>query len=98
MRFEVYTDRVAYLARAMQEKLEHIKNNQRQMFRSIEDLDNMWEGDSHDAFKAQYQSDDQSVSELCNLLSTIIDDISSASRKYEECENNVRSLINGIRI
>lgn len=98
MRFEVYTEKVAYLARSMQDKLEYIKNNQQKMFRAIEDLDNMWIGDSHDAFKAQYQSDDQSMKELCQLLGSIIDDVNDASRKYEECENNVRSLINNIRI
>ncbi|MCQ2509345.1 MAG: WXG100 family type VII secretion target [Lachnospiraceae bacterium] len=98
MKFEVYTDQVARLASSMESELAQVDELRQNMFRSMEDLDAMWEGSSHDAFAAQYFKDEQTVQELCNTITKLIEHIKEARKQYEQCEQSVKDMVNSIQI
>lgn len=98
MKFEVYTDQVARLSSSMESELRQVEQLRQNMFRSMEDLDAMWDGSSHDAFVAQYFEDEQSVQELCNTITKLIEHMKEARRQYEQCEQSVKDMVNSIQI
>ena len=45
------------MVQSYQETLNQISQNREKMYQALESLNGMWQGSAHDAFTAQYQSD-----------------------------------------
>ena len=75
-----------------------VKERSEDMFREMEILGNMWEGDDHEAFLAQIQEDRCKMQELQNVIGRLIECMQYAGKEYLSCEDAVHSIINTIRI
>ena len=75
-----------------------MNTNYRRLFDDINTLGTTWEGPAHSAYDAQFKADAAMFEELLNLLKQIMDDLNFAHREYSTCEQNVRDLINNIRL
>lgn len=82
----------------MQEVLEKVKKRTQSMFDEIMELDSMWDGVAHMAFKQQFNQDYQKMVELCNTISSLIFCMQYAKKEYEACEKSIHSIVNSIRI
>lgn len=79
--------------------LKDLKTQKGNLAGSMIELNSMWSGDAYDAFV-------QAVNNDLQLLQAVIDDLTNsvyayeakAKSKYEECEKQVRALIDDITI
>ncbi|MBD5504484.1 MAG: hypothetical protein HDR09_12340 [Lachnospiraceae bacterium] len=75
-----------------------VKERSEDMFREMEILENMWEGDDHEVFLAQIQEDRCKMQELQNVIGRLIECMQYADKEYLSCEEAVHAIINTIRI
>lgn len=78
--------------------LSKVKAYSESMFRAIDVLGGMWEGESHDAFYAQIQEDCRKMQELQKVIERLIECMQYADHEYLSCEDAVHSIINTIQI
>lgn len=98
MKFDVETGQVNTMVQSYQETLNQISQNREKMYQALESLNGMWQGSAHDAFIAQYQSDNQEMQQLIRELQRVAENISKARAEYDTCEQNVKSEIAAIQI
>lgn len=98
MKFDVETGQVNTMVQSYQETLNQISQNREKMYQALESLNGMWQGSAHDAFTAQYQSDNQEMQQLIKELQRVAENISKARVEYDTCEQNVKSEIAAIQI
>jgi uncharacterized protein YukE len=68
------------------------------MAAGINELDTMWDGQANDAFKAQFQKDEQLCETYCKALDDFIACLEYAAKEYENCENMVKQAVDAVRI
>ena len=68
------------------------------MFDAVNTLDTMWKGPANEAFRAQFQSDYETCSEMNKTLGILIEKLRKAREEYDKCEAEVESLVRAIRI
>lgn len=83
---------------AMEAALVAVQNKTESMFNNMAALDSMWEGIANQAFMQQFNKDYVSMKELCELLASLIENIKTAKKEYEQCESNVSTVIKDIQI
>ena len=98
MKFEVETTTVRSTVTRMEETIQHIAENRAGMFAAMEALDGMWAGQAHDAFAAQYVSDNELVLAVITGVQDIIEKISVARQSYETCESEAVEMIAAVQI
>lgn len=82
----------------MQSILSKAKESSESMFRSIDVLSGMWEGDSHETFLRQMEEDCRKMQELWEAVERLIECMQYADKEYTSCENAVHSIIKTIQI
>lgn len=78
--------------------LQNLNSQCSAMFESITSLDNTWDGQAHDAFKAQFDNDYNNMMELITYLSKLRDDFNFANTEYTKCEQEVGDIVSSIKI
>lgn len=61
-------------------------------------MNNMWEGPSNLAMRQRFQADHDQMLALCGSLEELIQILESIRQAYDACENNVRSMVDALRI
>lgn len=69
-----------------------------QMKASIDTLNARWTGPAHDTFVAEFASDFETAMEIWEDLGQCLDDIHEACVDYMNCEDEVYSVIQAVRI
>ncbi|MBQ4528378.1 MAG: WXG100 family type VII secretion target [Clostridia bacterium] len=85
-------------AESMAEEVARLRKNMSSMNDAITSMNSMWQGAAHNAFVTQYASDYQKMTEVCQALDNIIECLNYAAAKYDECDNNVKNIVNSIKI
>lgn len=98
MKFEVDTNQLAAAVRSLQDDLNGISDQRAKMYSSIRALDGMWMGASHDAFLAQYESDNEMMVELIRDLSAVFGNFGTARDNYDTCEESAKDIAKQIRV
>ena len=83
---------------ALRSHLQAIEQDLGNMYSAVRRLDAMWEGPANEAFRAQFESDRKSMEELCKTIRQIIECMEFAKNKYNQCETNVESIVQSIRV
>lgn len=78
--------------------LQKIKDKMNQMFYAVGELDQMWSGPANQVFRLQFNSDKESMTELCANIESMIESMRYARTEYDKCEAQVQSTIASIRI
>ncbi|MBD5450245.1 MAG: WXG100 family type VII secretion target [Lachnospiraceae bacterium] len=82
----------------VQSALAKVKMHSESMFREIDILGDMWEGETHDAFFVRMQENRQKMQELQKVIERLMECMQYADHEYLSCEDAVHSIINTIRI
>lgn len=75
-----------------------VKEHSESMFREIDALGDMWDGEAHDTFFVQMQENRRKMQELQKVIERLIECMQYADHEYLSCEDAVHSIINTIRI
>ena len=98
MNIEINTETLKSDAGRMNEQLTRVRTAMNNMNSAISTLNGMWKGAANQAFTAQYASDYDNMTAVCDTVGKIISDMKSAADKYNKCDSEVKSIINSIRI
>ena len=85
-------------AESIRKSIETIKNAVNRMQDEGAQLHTMWAGPSHDAFKAQFDSDIVAALALIKDLETFVSGLDKAAGEYKECSEKVDSIIAEIKL
>lgn len=90
------------LLKADVEELETNTANARKSLESLaaelEELNTMWSGRANMAFRKQANSDCAAMENMLREMDKLAECMKHAGKEYENCENNVKSAVDGIRI
>lgn len=95
---EINTDSLSKDIDSLNTQLESVKTNLDAMFDNMSELDAMWDGPANTEFMAQFKSDHEFMTEMCNTIAELIACLSFANKEYNSCENQVDSIISAIDI
>ena len=82
----------------LRETLKLVRDDMGAMFDTVQELDTMWDGPANEAFNRQFESDRQTLLELCKAVEDILGSMENAQGEYRKCEAGVREEIEKIRI
>lgn len=83
-------------AAKMLEELQIIRNEMKNMFEEVNELNTMWEGPANSAFTGQFTLDYQTLTDICSSVDKYIECMGYASKEYTKCENSIGSAIAAI--
>ena len=83
---------------AMKTQLNAIKKDMNKMYEAVQTLDRMWNGPSNDAFNQQFLIDKSDMDDLCTTIQNIIKCMEFARKEYNNCDNQVNSIVLGIGV
>lgn len=68
------------------------------LFDDLEVIDGMWEGSAKEAFVARMAEDKSVCFEFTDMLEMYIQQMESAYKEYEKCENDLSEYISNLNI
>lgn len=82
----------------MQNEVKALRDEMKQAFNAVTELDSMWNGPANDAFNRAFQQDNEAMEEMCRTIDSLIGFMENARDEYRKCEVAVSSEIDSIRI
>ncbi len=82
----------------METEVKALREEMKQAFDAVAELDAMWNGPANDAFNRAFESDHQAMEEMCRILDSLIEYMTNARDEYRKCEASVSAEIDAIRI
>ncbi len=78
--------------------LRNARTHVKELHEQMEHMNNMWSGPANSVMRQRFQADYESVTGLCDFLERLINNLETARRAYESCENNVGGVVASIHI
>ncbi len=97
-KIRVNTSSLSQTRRELQAKLDKIRKDIANISNDMNTLNSMWDGDAHEAFSRQVDSDISFLRDACNGIQSIINYESTAVTEYDKCEQQIADVISQIRI
>ena len=98
-------DKIRINTNSLARTRENINNQLTQLNKEIQTLNSslralstMWEGDAHNTFHTEFQTDVRRLETLVTNLKGIVTFESNAEKEYNNCEKQVSSLVSSIRV
>ena len=82
----------------LRERLEAARNQLKDMFAQITELDAMWDGPANEEFKKQFGIDYENANEMCNTVEKLIESMEFAKAEYDKCDAEVSDIVAAITI
>lgn len=82
----------------MHDELKLLRSQIKSVYDSVKEMDAMWNGPANEAFNQTFESDYQSMNEMCEMLESLIEYMENARDQYRYCENMVSQEIESIRV
>lgn len=95
---EIETNSLASDVEQLQAFLNDITGSMDDMYEAVVALDRTWEGPANQVFNEQFNSDKQSMAELCKVIQNLINCMSFAKDEYNSCESQVNGVISAIKL
>lgn len=92
-KIELSTESMRNAANEFANKIDEWNGMKEEIWALLADLDAMWDGDANDAFNALIAEDEPKFAKLLEMMTTYKDAINSAAQKYEETENDVKTIV-----
>lgn len=84
--------------KGIQGELRGVRTDIQQLYRQVQELDAMWEGDANAAFVNQFNTDHRLMNELCDFIEEFVARLEFAATSYIKCENEVGDIVSAIQI
>ncbi|WP_432627721.1 WXG100 family type VII secretion target [Brotaphodocola sp.] len=81
----------------MQTELQLLRSHIGLTYDSIKELNTMWNGPANEAFNQTFESDYQSMNEMCKMIKSLIEYMENARDQYRHCEDLVSQEIESIK-
>lgn len=78
--------------------LGNTRNQMKEMFNQVAELDTMWDGPANEAFRRQFNNDYENTKHLCNEIESLLVFMEKAREQYDICENTVNGIVSAISI
>lgn len=95
---EIETDQLKRDSQELFENKQHAETILNEMVQEIEELNTMWSGRANLAFRMQFNKDVELMRELLEKMKKLSECMDYASEEYVRCENEVKTLVDSIRI
>lgn len=95
---EVNTSTLSKDIEVLKSTLKQLDSQMKNAFRSVEELDRMWDGAANETFNQQFGRDYQSCQEMHKTLLELTQSMEHARQEYDKCEQNVDMTIRAINI
>lgn len=96
--FEVDTDYLRNSITDIRQHLQTLKNAQNRLESKMAEIGGMWEGPARDVFHQQFRADSEKLLELCEQIEEALNSMDSAAKEYDNCDADVRSMINAMKL
>lgn len=97
-RIQIDTTRLGGTGDTIQTAVEQMQGCVQRLYAEMEELDAMWQGPAHNAYAAQFRQDQQAMEQICQALQGYAENLHQAKNEYEDCNHDVRGIIDAIRI
>lgn len=91
------TERLGKTAAKVDGYIQNIKKELEKMGQSVQELDQMWDGPSSEAFKKAFADDVVLAVEMINGLIDVNNFEKTAKKEYENCEKQIEDLISNLK-
>lgn len=95
---EINTSTLAGTVENLENTTSKLEEQVKKMFQTIQDLDQMWDGEANKAFNEQFQQDHKACEEMCQELREMINSFKHAREEYDKCESRVDELVRQLRV
>lgn len=95
---EINTSTLAGTVENLENTTSKLEEQVKKMFQTIQELDQMWDGEANKAFNEQFQQDHTACEEMCQELRQMINSFKHAREEYDKCENRVDELVRQLRV
>lgn len=95
---EVETEQLKRDTQELLENRQKAENVLKEMVQEIEELNTMWSGKANRAFRIQFAADVAMMQELLEKMKKLAECMEYASTEYVRCENEVKTLVDSIKI
>lgn len=97
-KIRISTQRLLKDAEKVKTGIDNISKKLAEMENSVSELDNMWDGESSEAFKKAFHDDIALTDTMLKNLLNIYQYEINAAAEYDACENKVEQLVNEINV
>ena len=97
-KIKINTNRLQSDAEQVNNCIAQMKAEMEKMQESVTRMDQMWDGDGSEAFKAAFASDMKMLSSMIQNLKKVYQFEQTAKSKYNSCEQKVAEMIHNIRV
>lgn len=98
MRIEIDTRQLSADIKTVEDRKNALSEARGQVFRCMEQVNAMWEGEAHDRFLRQMAADDRMLLELQGNIENLIECMKFARNEYDKCTDTVADKIAQIRL
>ncbi len=93
---DINTESLSKDIESLQITLNSVKEEMRDVFTKIQELDMMWDGPANQEFMKQFGADSTFMTELCSTIQALLECMEYARKQYDSCDDAVRSMISSI--
>ncbi|CDD59731.1 putative uncharacterized protein [Clostridium sp. CAG:43] len=95
---EINTSTLARTIEGLETTTGKLEEQIESMFRTVQELDQMWDGEANAAFNKQFEEDHTLCKDMCTELRAMIESLKHAKTEYDNCENRVNDLVLQLKI
>lgn len=95
---EIDTDQLKRDTQELLENKQYAEAVLNEMVQDIEELNTMWSGKANQAFRTQFGKDVELMRELLAKMDKLAECMEFAAGEYVRCENEVKTLVDSIKI
>lgn len=95
---EIDTEQLKRDTQELQSNEKSAESALQEMVQEVNELNTMWSGKANQAFRTQFNKDVELMTELLEKMKRLAECMEFASTEYVKCEQEVRTLVDGIRI
>jgi len=85
---------IQQLQSTLRQTREHIETLRARM----DEMNEMWEGPANRTMRQRFQRDHAQMLALCGSVESLLQTLESIRQAYDTCENNVRGVVDALRI
>lgn len=95
---EVDTIQLGHDIQSLRTTLGKTKGHIETLRAKMAEMNNMWEGPANLTMRQRFQEDYEQMLALCTMLDGLIQTLETIRQSYDTCENNVRGVVDALRV
>lgn len=93
-KIEVNTDQIRSVLRTFRTTIDDWNGQRISIWSALDEIDDMWDGDANDEFKALTEAEKPNFESLETALDNYYSALEKAAQEYEDAEAEVKNIVN----